>query len=388
MNLIDSSLADYEFEGAAAVMTPTLAIYADILDDNIRKILRVVQDVNRWRPHIKTAKLAFTIRRLVEHGVVNMKCATTLELLTACEAGARDVLVAYPLPTPSATRVVEIAAENPRTSVSVLVEDASQVNFWQGTGIGLFIDINSGMNRTGVPATALDKILDTFRAIRSAGLSFRGLHYYEGHHTQENLAERTTATHAGYDVLMSIVDAFSGAGIPVPEVITSGTPAFPCALAYERFRTGTYQHRISPGTVVYNDCTSLAQMPAEYGLRPAAVVLTTVVSHPAEGLVTCDAGHKTVSADTGTPNCCVLGHPEVEPMRPSEEHLPLRVSLGAAPLPIGAQLYLVPRHVCPTVNNFDHALIVSGGRITAVEQVTARGREMPIPVRDALESKG
>jgi hypothetical protein len=37
-------------------------------------------------------------------------------------------------------------------------------------------------------------------------------------------------------------------------------------------------------------------------------------------------------------------------------------------------------HVCPTVNNFDHALIVIGGRIAGVERVTARGREAPIPL--------
>ena len=42
---------------------------------------------------------------------------------------------------------------------------------------------------------------------------------------------------------------------------------------------------------------------------------------------------------------------------------------------IGSQLYLIPRHVCPTVNNFDFALIVESGRITSVEPVSARGRE-------------
>ena len=44
----------------------------------------------------------------------------------------------------------------------------------------------------------------------------------------------------------------------------------------------------------------------------------------------------------------------------------------------GELLYLVPRHVCPTVNNFDYALMVHGGRIEAVEKVSARGREMPL----------
>jgi D-serine deaminase-like pyridoxal phosphate-dependent protein len=50
-----------------------------------------------------------------------------------------------------------------------------------------------------------------------------------------------------------------------------------------------------------------------------------------------------------------------------------------APVPaIGELLYLIPRHVCPTVNNFDDAVIVSGGNLVVVEPVSARGRERPV----------
>jgi hypothetical protein len=40
-------------------------------------------------------------------------------------------------------------------------------------------------------------------------------------------------------------------------------------------------------------------------------------------------------------------------------------------------LYLMPRHVCPTVNNFNEALLMVDGRFT-VAPVTARGRETPL----------
>lgn len=377
MNSIDASLADYRIEEAQTLMTPALAICADAVDHNIRSTLRVLGDVNRWRPHIKTVKLAYVIRRLVDYGVENMKCATTLELLTACEAGARDVLLAYPLPAPAAARTIDIAAAFPNTTISALIENPSQISLWAGTSTGLFIDLNSGMNRTGMQTHDLQQIIAIAREILRSGLRFRGLHYYEGHLTQADLTERTIAAHAGYNVLMSIVDALQSSGIDVEEVITSGTPALPCALAYEPFRSASFVHRVSPGTIVYNDWSSLEQLPAEYGFRPAAVVLTSVVSNPAPDLATCDAGHKTVSADAGMPNCAVIGNASVQPLRPSEEHLPLRLSSGSS-LALGSQLYLVPKHVCPTVNNFDHALIVRGGRVVAIEAVTARGRELPM----------
>src|SRR4029077_4042982 len=110
----------------------------------------------------------------------------------------------------------------------------------------------------------------------------------------------------------------------------------------------------------------------------AVLVLTRVVSHPRAGIVTCDAGHKTVSADSGIPTCVVLGHPELTPLSPSEEHMPLEVAGSAAGPQVGEAIYLLPRHVCPTVNNFDDALLVRRGEIESVEKVSARGRETPI----------
>ena len=78
------------------------------------------------------------------------------------------------------------------------------------------------------------------------------------------------------------------------------------------------------------------------------------------------------------PTCVVLGHPDLQPHKPSEEHLPIDVPADSKLPAVGEHLYLVPRHVCPTVNNFDHALMVVNGRITRVERVTARGREIPV----------
>jgi D-serine deaminase-like pyridoxal phosphate-dependent protein len=106
---------------------------------------------------------------------------------------------------------------------------------------------------------------------------------------------------------------------------------------------------------------------------PAALVLSTIVSHPRVARITCDAGHKTVSADAGVPTCEVVGHTNWIPSKPSEEHLPIDVSGGPMPA-IGSQLLLLPKHICPTVNNFDEALFVQNGQIVKTVPVTARGR--------------
>jgi D-serine deaminase-like pyridoxal phosphate-dependent protein len=361
----------YKIENAEALLTPALVIYPEIVDRNIAATLRLLGgEANRWRPHLKTAKLGFIMQKLVSKGVVNAKCSTTVELAAACESGMTDVLLAYAVVGANARRVREIAEKYPNVRISVLVENVEQIAAWSASRIGIFVDVNPGMDRTGISQDAIDAII---ALVRAAGPQFRGLHWYDGHMSATSLEEREKLAHKGYDRLMEIVHAVG----PLEEVITSGTPAFPCAATYAPFKSGKFVHRTSPGTVVYSDATSIKQLPAEWGYQPAALVVATVVSHPKPNVVTCDAGHKSVSADAGVPTCAVAGRADLTPLKPSEEHLPIEVSGGAVP-EIGDLLYLIPRHVCPTVNNFDDAVIVEQGRVIGVEHVTARGHEMPV----------
>jgi D-serine deaminase-like pyridoxal phosphate-dependent protein len=378
----------YRVSGLDDVMTPALVVYPEFIASNIERTVALLGgDADRWRVHIKTAKLGYTLRMMVEHGVRNFKCATTLELLVACECGAADVLVAYPVIGANARRVREIAEQFPQVRVSVLVENEEQARQWRGSRLGVFVDINPGMNRTGIDEGHGAEVFNLAKAIGAVGLEFRGLHYYDGHHREPDEARRNAAAHRGYDRLLEIVNEIERIGIRVPEVITAGTPTLPSSLSYEGFRNAAFVHRVSPGTVVYSDASSLEQLSPKYGYRPAVLVLTRVVSHPRVGIVTCDGGHKSVSADSGVPTCVALGHPELTPLSPSEEHLPLQVQEGAAGPAVGEALYLMPRHVCTTVNNFNDALIVRGGAIESVEKVSARGREKPlVRARDAAVS--
>jgi D-serine deaminase-like pyridoxal phosphate-dependent protein len=369
----------YRLAAVDNVLTPALVVYPEMMASNIARTLHLLDgDANRWRVHIKTAKLDYTLRMLVEHGVWNFKCATTLELLAACHSGARDVLFAYPAVGANARRGREIADAFPEVCISVLAESEEQVRQWRGSRVGVFVDINPGMNRTGIEQGRTDEVVRLVYAVGGAGLEFRGLHYYDGHYGALDERERTAAAHAGYDRLLKVVSEIEHAGVKVSEVVTAGTPTLPSSLGYQGFRGSGFLHRVSPGTVVYNDATSLAQLPREYGYRPAVLVLTRVVSRPRAGVITCDAGHKAVSADAGVPTCLVVGHAELAALGPSEEHLPMTVAGGGAGPRVGEALYLLPRHVCPTVNNFDCALLAREGRIASVAKVTSRGREAPL----------
>src|SRR5579863_4872533 len=124
----------YAVSGLDDVLTPALAIYPEIIASNIDRTVHLLGgDADRWRVHIKTSKLAYTLRLLVERGVLNFKCATTLELLVGCQSGATDILVAYPVVGANARRVREIADQFPNVRISVLIENQEQLARWIGS---------------------------------------------------------------------------------------------------------------------------------------------------------------------------------------------------------------------------------------------------------------
>ena len=379
MSVALPSLDDYRVRDLSGIQTPALLLYPAFIDANIEATIQAMNgDANRWRPHVKTAKSSEVVRRLIAHGVKQFKCATTLELLTTCGAGASDVLVAYPVVGANARRVLDIAAMHPAVSISVLAENGEQVRQWRGHPAGVFLDVNPGMDRTGIPQ---QRIQETVELAELAGSQFRGLHYYDGHISEPDPAVRQSHAHQGYQQLLTLIGALASASVPAGEVITAGTPSMPCSLAFEPFRSGAFVHRVSPGTLVYNDLSSLDQLSSIPGLRPAALVVATVVSHPKKERFTCDAGHKSVSADAGVPTCAVLGHPGWIPLKPSEEHLPVDTANQEDVPAVGDSVYLLPRHICPCVNLFDFALVVDRGDLAGTIRLDARGHEGPILVQ-------
>ena len=281
-----------------------------------------------------------------------------------------DLLLAYPIRPPATRRLAEIADAYPETTVSVLCEDESLVASL-APSLSIFVDINSGMNRTGIP---LERSAEGLAVGHAAGDRFRGIHFYDGHLHDGETEERTRQAHAGYARLLELTQEFAGAGIPVNELITSGTPTFRAALSYEPFREATTPlHRVSPGTVVYHDVRSTGY--TELSLHPAATVLSRVVSHPGVGRFTCDAGSKSVAAEQSGPPAEAIGFPQWLAQTPSEEHLPFLVQSGPVP-ERGETILLVPQHVCPTVNLAEEAVLVEAGQVVDIVPVSARAHEV------------
>jgi D-serine deaminase-like pyridoxal phosphate-dependent protein len=358
----------------ADLPTPALLIRLDRVRANLAELLRRAGGPGRLRPHLKTTKIPAVWQLLLDGGLDAFKCATVKEaevLLGLAEANGRsvDLLVAFPHRGANLALLAALAARHPAQRLALLADDPDHAGAAAAGGLGVFIDLDLGGRRTGIPIDQEERVRRTATA---AGSALRGWHAYEGEVRDAEPAARAERCGRRYRALAALLDRLEGAidGAEQLELVTSGTPAFDLALAAPELRKRRL--RVSPGTVLFHDTTSAA-----FGLRgfvPAATVLTRVVSAPATGHLTLDAGSKAVDAACGDPVGEVLGHPGLLARTPSEEHLPLRVEAGEAP-PLGSLLELVPRHVCPTVNLYDEAVLLEGERILGPTPVAARGHE-------------
>ena len=347
--------------------TPALVIDLDTVDANIAAVIAAAGSIGRWRPHVKTVKQGVIIDALIDGGVRRFKCATLPELdLLLARADAKnvaiDALLAYPMPIALAPAIAERAHGEHR--IGVLADDADHLAALSRHRLALWLDVDVGMHRTGSSA-------DHWRTHGNIGIrglsGIEGLHGYEGHLGWDDRA----AAFAAYDVLVALADAIGD----LPAIHTSGSHGFAHALAHPGLARGPWRHEIGCGTLVLSDVASTAPAHA-VGVEPAAFVAARVISHPGVDRVTLDAGSKAVSPDRPAPSCRVLGHPELVAGTASEEHLPMTVAGGAAPSR-DAILWLVPEHVCTTVNLYREAIYVRGDRFVGTGPIEAASRAAP-----------
>src|SRR5712672_720253 len=164
--------------------SPALLIYPDRIKTNIRRLLESVPALY-LRPHVKTNKLAEVCQLMLDAGINKFKSATIAEAEMLAMIQAPDVLLAYPPTGPKIKRLIRLVQKYPATKFSCLVDHITSANSLSnefsaaGLKIHVYIDLNIGMNRTGiVPKEALN----FFRQmIPLSGLEFEGLHAYDGH---------------------------------------------------------------------------------------------------------------------------------------------------------------------------------------------------------------
>ena len=348
--------------------SPALLVYPERIRYNIEQMVRIAGDPKRLRPHVKTHKMAEIIRMQQEAGIDKFKCATLAEAELLARCKAKDVLVAYPLTGPGPGRLADLQKNYPNTRFSCLVDHPEAFSALVATiseaqtRIGVFLDLNVGMNRTGITpgpeAAALYALMTS-----STVLDCRGLHLYDGHLRDPDPLQRARDCNQAFEKARALADRLQDSGLEVPGIVAGGSPTFP----FHAKRTGV---ELSPGTTLLWDARYGQQFP-EMPFLPAAAVLCRVISKPAPGTVCLDLGHKAVAAEMDFPRVFLPQLPGNTQAGQSEEHLVLQYE-EADTLQIGAEFYAIPMHICPTVIKYPEVLVVEKGEVKDRWQIAAR----------------
>ncbi|MDZ7799792.1 MAG: alanine racemase [Trueperaceae bacterium] len=355
--------------------TPCLVVDEDRMRANMDRAQAYAdaQEV-RLRPHAKTHKSPALAREQVARGAVGICVAKLGEAEVMADGGVHDVVMAH---TPYGPDNARRAARLARRIAFVVgvdhrrqVEDLSAAAEAEGATVAVRVEVDTGAGRGGLAPADVPGFLSWAR--ERPGLHLQGLYTYEGYtydapdtkalferhreaqHRMVELAGRTTGAFTQPPVVSMGSTPSQTAGVPLLDGITE----------------------IRPGTSIFHDA---AQAWLAGGLdRCAAFVVATVVSRTGDRAIL-DAGSKSLTTDARPAGVCAtrgygrIAGTDVVLTRLSEEHGVVE-GPDAEALAVGDRVAIVPNHICPVVNLFDHLTLARNGRVTRVLPVASRGR--------------
>lgn len=376
----DRELHDYLIgrQGSRADLnTPVLILDVDVLDRNIHRMAALVAGHRvALRPHAKTHKSVDIARRQIATGAVGVCCAKIGEAEVLAEGGVTGILITSPVAAPAAIeRLAKLAAtaeglmavvDHPGVAGRIDAALAAA-----GARLDVVIDIDPGIARTGVAsaeaAVALAKAIAA-----SPNLAYRGVQFYCGSQQHiESYADRRAAIVERTAYLQDIIAALSEAGFAPGIVTGSGTGTHRIDLDLGVFT------ELQAGSYVFMDKQYLDCDLVDGGEPPFEVSLSVdarVVSANHSGLVTIDAGFKSLSTDGGVA-VVQRGAPETAFFAfMGDEHAALIAPEIGTQLAPGDPVSLIVPHCDPTVNLYDSYHVVVEDTLVDIWPVGARGR--------------
>ncbi len=364
----------YKIDNINELDSPALVVYPDRIKENLRILKEFVPDTTRLRPHVKTNKCPDVCKLMMEAGIKKFKCATIAEAEMLAMIAAPDVLLAYQAIGPRGARLSQLIKKYPNTQFACLLDNEATANELSATAVGqgvvikIFLDLNVGMNRTGIVP---EKALALFHHIKSLkGLDPIGLHAYDGHHNDSDFNIRSKGSDEGF----ARVDALQQAILKETGVSTTIVTGGNTTISIHAKRKNI---ECSPGTFIFWDHGYHLKF-AEQKFVFAAILVTRIISKTDDETLCIDLGHKSVASENPLSNrVYFLNAPELQPVGHSEEHLILKAPKGNTYI-VGDVLYGVPFHICPTVALHETVSVIENNRVNGTWNITARKRKITI----------
>jgi D-threonine aldolase len=356
----------------SAVDTPSLIVNGDLLLSNIQTLKGIVPNLAQLQPHVKTHKSLEVTQLLLAEGISKFKCATIAEAEMLGMAGAKEVLLAFPVNGPKWRRYLALVKKFPNTKYTVIVDNIQAIKplFSEEipSKILVYLDINVGMNRTGVsPSNALELFLELKKV---PFINIEGIHAYDGHIYDTDLTLRNAKAQDVHRLLVALIKSLENYHEHNLKVVIGGSPTFPIYANLEPTWC------VSPGTFVYWD-HGYGQLLPDLPFTEAAMVVTRVISVINKHKICLDLGHKAIAAENPMPRVYFPDFPKAIPLEHSEEHLVVQVE-DSDSCNVGDIWVGIPIHICPTMALHASFWVYSANNPLEQWEVSARNRVLSI----------
>jgi len=354
--------------------TPCLVVSEHIMQRNISEMAAFAKSAGvNLRPHMKTHKTPQIARLQIAAGAIGLTCAKVGEAeVMINEAGVEDVLLAYPTIGDHKIERLTNLQDKARITIAVdsyaAAESVSKSLERLGRSIDVFIEINTGQNRSGIMVG--DEAVEFAQQIaRTRHLNLTGVMTHEGHANSAPPDQIEEIALAAGRAIVETAERIRALGIDLRTVSVGSTPA----ATYTPTVPGVTEMR--PGTYVFNDNSAFRY--GRIGVDDcAARFVATVVSRAARDRGVLDTGSKSLSSDPSKSHegyGYIVGHPDVIITKLSEEHGAFEIPEDETGMEVGDRVEIIPNHVCPTVNLMNELFIARDGKIVDTWKVAARG---------------
>ena len=358
----------FKLKNTHEISTPSLVVFPKRILHNIKLMIEIAGGTESLRPHIKTHKMSEIIKMQIDNGINKFKCATITEAELLAKSGAKDILLAIQPTGKNISRFISLIEIYPESIFSTIVDNEYSLNEINNRAkekkisVSIWLDINNGMNRTGVEPN--NEACNIFQKIASASnLNAKGLHVYDGHIRESDYSVRKHLCDNAFSHVLDLKKNIEKKGILIDKIVAGGTPTFPIHAERENVE-------VSPGTsLLWDDRYGTAFEDLKF--IHSAVLIGSIISKPSKDLLCINLGHKSVASEMDFPRLSFLNLKNTEQIGHSEEHLVVKCN-ESDKYPVGMICYSIPSHICPTVPKFSKVLTVDEGKVIGEWKVSAR----------------
>lgn len=358
--------------------TPSLLIDLDLAMENIMAMQKRADELGvKLRPHTKTHKMPYFADTQIKAGACGIAVAKVGEAEVMAENGIQDIFVANEIV--GIQKYKRLKKLHEKITIRSGVDSAFQVDQIEEVFAGaekpfeVLIELEVGENRSGVITD--DQIARLTEYIKKKKhVVLKGIFSHEGHtYKASDPAMCRYLAEESYRRTLHAADIIREHG-GEPEIISIGaTPS----IMNHAYLEGITELRL--GTYIFMDMGQSKAI-GDYS-RCAATVLATVISKPTDTRVVLDTGAKALVPQNRSEGICatggygcVLGDESVLISNMFDEHGLIENKEFHDRVSLGDKLRIIPSHICPTVNLYDEAVLISEGNVIGNVPILCRGK--------------